>query len=269
MCACPRFPTGVRPFEPRLLRRDPEEPTEEEHPEPAVVEVEPQVENDVAHLPQVLLDLQAFMSITEIDRFSEMAVRTFSRAMKAELCLLLTPPEESGQLSIATGYDLISEQHLDGRSIHAEAIPVIAQAMERKQSVDLPAQSQAPDLFGLQQSLFLDRTGAVLFSPILAGVELIGGLVLFVIRPLMNCWRLEGMASFVETRVPKLNGNLSSALYFGQHFDNLVQSRQFSQPLMMQTASVAEGVLSRSSWTLIVPFPSSCLRGQRPGSPKE
>jgi signal transduction histidine kinase len=145
---------------------------------PAGAEVEHPIENDAAHLPQVLLDLQAFMTTTQLDRFSEMAVRTFGRAMKAELCILLTPPEESGQLSIATGYDLISERHLDGRTISTDEIPIIMQAMERKQSVDLPAQSQAPDLTGLQRSLFLDRTGAVLFSPILDGTDLLGGFVL-------------------------------------------------------------------------------------------
>jgi signal transduction histidine kinase len=147
-------------------------------PSPPSVDVEQPIENDAAHLPQVLLDLQAFMATTQLDHFTEMAVRTFGRAMKAELCILLTPPEETGQLSIATGYDLISEQHLDGRTIHTDDIPVLMQAMERKQSVDLPAQSQAPDLAGLQRSLFLDQTGAILFTPILDGTDLIGGFVL-------------------------------------------------------------------------------------------
>ncbi len=145
-------------------------------PDTSVDEITPQVDNDVAHLPQVLLDLQAFLASTQLDQLSEMAVRTFGRVMKAELCILLTPPEQAGQLSIATGYDLISERHLDGRPISVEDIPVIVQAMERKQSVDLPALSQAPDLAGLQRSLFLDRTGAILFSPVLDGSELLGGL---------------------------------------------------------------------------------------------
>ncbi len=157
------------------------------HPEPkadpgeagaAAIEVQPTDDNNVAHLPQVLLDLQAFTAASQLDQFSDMAVRTFGRAMKAELCLLLTPPEDSGQLSIATGYDLISERHLEGRPLKTEDIPVIAQAMERKQSVDLSAQSQAPDLAGLKRALFLDRTGAVLFTPILDGAELLGGLAL-------------------------------------------------------------------------------------------
>lgn len=142
------------------------------------VEVKPEHENDVAHLPQVLLDLQAFNAATQLDQFSDMAVRTFGRAMKAELCILLTPPEDSGQLSIATGYDLISERHLDGRSLKSEELPIIVQAMERRQSVDLPAQSQAPDLQTLKRSLFLDQAGAVLFSPIMDGNVLLGGLAL-------------------------------------------------------------------------------------------
>ncbi len=135
-------------------------------------------ENDVAHLPQVILDLQAFMASDRLDTFSEMAVRTIGRAMKAELCLLLTPPDDAGRLSIATGFDLISEKHLDGRSLTIEELPIIAQAMERKQAVDLPAQSQAPDITALQRSLFLNRTGAVLFVPILDRTELLGGVVL-------------------------------------------------------------------------------------------
>jgi signal transduction histidine kinase len=118
------------------------------------------------------------MQADRLDGLAETAVRTFARVMKAEMCILLTPPDKSGQLSMATGYDLISERHLDGRVMRLEDIPVIAQAMERKQSVDLPSQSQAPDLLGLQRALYLERTGAVLFSPILDHGELLGGLVL-------------------------------------------------------------------------------------------
>jgi signal transduction histidine kinase len=136
------------------------------------------VENDVAHLPQVLLDLHAFMLSDRLDTFSEMAVRTIGRAMKAELCILMTPPDENGQLSIAAGFDLISERYIEGRPIHSEQIPVLAQAMERKQAVDLPAQSQAPDLKGLAQALFLPQAGAILFAPILDGTHLIGGISL-------------------------------------------------------------------------------------------
>ena len=153
-------------------------PSEAEPPAPALEPVEAPSENDVAHMPQVLLDLHAFMAADRLDRLAEMTVRSFARAMKAELCVLLTPPEESGQLSIAAGYDLISERHLDGRPLTTEDIPVIAQAMERKQSVDLPAQSQAPDLIGLQNALFLEHTGAILFTPILDDKELLGGIVL-------------------------------------------------------------------------------------------
>jgi signal transduction histidine kinase len=140
--------------------------------------VEAPDENDVAQLPQVLLDLRAFMATERLDALSEIAVRMIGRTMKAELCILITAPEDSGQLSIAAGYDLISERHLEGTTLTTEDIPVLAQAMERKQSLDLPAQSQAPDLQGLQKLLFLDRAGAVLFAPILDDSELLGGLIL-------------------------------------------------------------------------------------------
>jgi signal transduction histidine kinase len=135
-------------------------------------------ETDIAHLPQVLLDLHAFMLADRLDTFSEMAVRTIGRVMKAELCILLTPPDENGQISIATGFDLISERYLDGRLITSDRIPIITQAMERKQAVDLPAQSQAPDLKGLAEALFLQHTGAILFAPILDGTDLLGGITL-------------------------------------------------------------------------------------------
>jgi signal transduction histidine kinase len=151
---------------------------QQESPAPAPIPVEPAIDLESAHLPQVLLDLQAFMAADRLDTLAEMAVRTIGRAMKAELCILLTPPEKSGQLSMATGYDLISERHLDGRTLTIEDIPVIAQAMERKQSVDLPSQSQAPDLLGLQKALFLQQTGAVLFAPVLDGGVLLGGFIL-------------------------------------------------------------------------------------------
>ncbi|TFH37799.1 MAG: HAMP domain-containing histidine kinase [Anaerolineales bacterium] len=202
-------------------------------------------ENDIEHLPQVLLDLRALLTADRLDRLSEMAVRTFARAMKAELCILLTPPTDSGQLSIAAGYDLISERFLDGRTLSSEDIPVIIQAMERKRSVDLPAQSQAPDILGLQKALFLARTGPILFSPILDRTELLGGIALLspfarTRWPLTSQRALEKLAEFFTERVQAIQA---------QEVREIIPDRYYNSEIDTTRREVERLVLDNSRLT--------------------
>lgn len=99
-------------------------------------------------------------------------------AMRAEMCLLLSPPDRQGKFSIAMGFDLIREKTLPGASLNMKTCPVIHAAFVKQQSLRLPPTSKAPDLETLRNKLQLPSTGPLLLAPLIDEGRLIGGLLL-------------------------------------------------------------------------------------------
>ncbi len=102
-----------------------------------------------------------------------------SRAFKADLCLVLTPPSH-GKLSIACAYDLIRESVLPGTTLPSERVPVLTAALDRRRPLRLPASSTSSDLKTLAQALNMSHTGPLLATPLDPGEDtpIAGGLLL-------------------------------------------------------------------------------------------
>ena len=153
--------------------------------EPEEVEVAPGTEGSASARQAPLTDIRqvaarAFelMDADTPEDLACQAVQAVAEAMRAEFCLLLGPPTESGEVVLATGYDLIREEPIEGRSLNAGGLPVLNAALSRHRSLSLPARSQAPDLETLRVSLGLDKAGAALLAPVLDNGRLHGGLLL-------------------------------------------------------------------------------------------
>ena len=133
---------------------------------------------EVQFLPRVFTSVYDVFQAKEPSDLADAAVRSAAYSMKAEICLLLTPPETLEYLSVATGFDLIREQHLEGQAFNTTDLPVISNALRRQRSLILPAESPAPDLVTLRQGLNLTKTGPILFAPLTSGGHVFGGLLL-------------------------------------------------------------------------------------------
>jgi len=144
--------------------------------EPPVTTQAPDLE--LQFLPKVFTSVYDVFQAKELGDLADAAVRGAAFSMKAEICLLLTPPETLEHLSVATGFDLIREQHIEGQSFNTTDLPVIVNALRRQRSLILPAESNAPDLITLRQGLNLTKTGPLLFAPLTSGEHVIGGLLL-------------------------------------------------------------------------------------------
>jgi signal transduction histidine kinase len=92
--------------------------------------------------------------------------RSIASALLADICLLLTPPDEHGDMIIQCGFDLIREDYLPGASLSSRAAPLIATALNRGVPLRLPASSTSEDLRTLGDCLHLDRSGHLLVTPI-------------------------------------------------------------------------------------------------------
>jgi signal transduction histidine kinase len=109
-----------------------------------------------------LLSLAAEVDPTKI---GQAMTRGIAQAMLADLCFLITLAEDKS-LAISCGYDLIREEYLGGTRVDREAIPLLANALQRGRPLRLPASSTSSDLKGLGKMLGLSNPGHLLSIPI-------------------------------------------------------------------------------------------------------
>jgi signal transduction histidine kinase len=127
--------------------------------------------------------LESFVSVGSEDdpgKICQSLTRAVSTALLADICLLLTPPDERGEMLLQCGYDLIREESLPGGSISQRNAPLIATALNRGLPLRLPASSTSEDLRTLGNSLHLERPGHLLVTPVVTaeGKPLAGILLL-------------------------------------------------------------------------------------------
>jgi signal transduction histidine kinase len=162
-------------------------------------------------VPLAILDeLSELISAEEISDFASAVVKGVAELTKAELCLLLTPPDLMGQFSVATGYDLIREQPLPGAALDDKSCPVIASALTQHRTLQLPAASKSPDVQTLQEKLNFRTTGPALLVPLTTKGAVQGGILL--LSPYTHrSWNaeeqhtLEQVASHLAQRIIQLN----------------------------------------------------------------
>jgi len=142
---------------------------------------------------EILAEIIPLINAEKTSELATSIVKSLAASMRAELCLLLTAPDPSGQFTIATAYDLIRERHLPGAALDSKNCPVITTALTRHRSLRLPAGSKSPDVQTLQAKLNIESIGPSLLVPLIAEEEVQGGVMLlspYTRRP----WRAEDQA---------------------------------------------------------------------------
>lgn len=105
------------------------------------------------------------------------AVRAVARLLRAEYTLLLTPPDESGHFAIDIGYDLISEQYVQGAPLDSQRAPIFHAALSQHRTLVLPARSRSPDMQAVQAALVLETTGPAMLVPMVLDGRLYGAIL--------------------------------------------------------------------------------------------
>jgi signal transduction histidine kinase len=118
------------------------------------------------------------LSIHDPDNLGNQAVKALAEIVRAEYCLLVTPPDDRDQFAIAVGYDLIREQYVPGSPLDGESCPVLLATLSQQRSLNLSTHSRSPDVIALQSALQLPSTGPILIVPIATSGQLLGGFVL-------------------------------------------------------------------------------------------
>jgi signal transduction histidine kinase len=128
--------------------------------------------------PKTLSSLLALAAEVDAGKINQHIVRAVAQAMLADLCFLIFIGDDKNTLFIASGYDLIREENLDGGLMNKDSVPMLANAVLRGRSLRLPASTTSSDLKGLGDMLGLSNPGNLLNVPIMNDKGTFGSVLL-------------------------------------------------------------------------------------------
>jgi signal transduction histidine kinase len=170
------------------------------------------------------------------DKLSEAITRAIAQTMLADLCFLIYLTDNNTQMQIASGYDLIREENLEGGSMNKTMIPMLTNALQRGRPLRLPASSTSADIKGLSDLLGLANPGHLMSVPIVTSdKDPLGGVLL--LSPYSNrLWSAEDQAFLTNIAV-----SLVPIIQRGQKMSSLeVKSEQAKQALDVAQARVQD-----------------------------
>jgi signal transduction histidine kinase len=144
--------------------------------------------------PKTFHALLALAGESQSDRVSQAITRAIAQTMLADLCFLIYLTDNNNQMQIASGYDLIREENLEGGSLNKNLIPMLTNALQRGRPLRLPSSSTSADIKGLSDLLGLNNPGHILSVPIVTPEkDPLGGVLL--LSPYSNrLWSAEDQA---------------------------------------------------------------------------
>ena len=144
--------------------------------------------------PKTFHALLALAAETNPEKVSEAITRGIAQTLLADLCFLIYLTDNKNELVLASGYDLIREENLEGASMNKNNIPMLTNAIQRGRPLRLPASSTSADIKGLGDLLGLSNPGHMMSVPITTPEkETLGGIL--VLSPYSErAWRAEDQA---------------------------------------------------------------------------
>lgn len=208
-----RFPTPAIARAPVKKTKGPDEPIQERR----------RYSTD----PKTFHAMMSLAAENDETKIGQALTRGIAQAMLADLCFLLTLSDDKS-LMIACGYDLIREENLGGTTVDRDAIPLLANAIQRGRPLRLPASSTSSDLKGLGQILSLTNPGHLLSVPITSReYGPLGGIL--ILSPYSNrLWNAEDQAylSNVSTLfLPILERGQHTAALEAEHDQSIQETR--------------------------------------------
>ncbi|GAB4419670.1 MAG: hypothetical protein Kow002_07460 [Anaerolineales bacterium] len=144
--------------------------------------------------PKTFHALLSLAAETSAEKINHNITRGVAQALLADLCFLIYLTDDKNQMVIASGYDLIREENLEGSSMDKSSIPMLTNSLQRGRPLRLPASSTSADVQGLSELLGLSNPGHMMAVPIVTeNKETLGGVL--VLSPYSErAWRAEDQA---------------------------------------------------------------------------
>jgi len=116
--------------------------------------------------PATLKALLALSSETNPDLLYPDIARALAHLFQADLCLLVSPPDERGELQVRSGFNRPKDEVIAPLTINGRLTPMLKQALQRGRTLRLPSSSTSGDLLGLAQAVGLNQAGNLLAVPV-------------------------------------------------------------------------------------------------------
>ncbi len=186
--------------------------------------------------PKTFHALLALAGESSADKLSQAITRAIAQTLLADLCFLIYLTDNNNQMQIASGYDLIREENLEGGSLNKTVIPMLTNALQRGRPLRLPSSSTSADIKGLSDMLGLTNPGHLLSVPIITPEkEPLGGVLL--LSPYSNrLWSAEDQAFLTNIAV-----SLVPIIQRGQKMTSLeIKGEQTKQALDVAQSRVTD-----------------------------
>ena len=186
--------------------------------------------------PKTFHALLALAGESATDKLSQAITRAIAQTMLADLCFLIYLTDNNSQMQIASGYDLIREENLEGGSLNKAVIPMLTNALQRGRPLRLPSSSTSADIKGLSDLLGLANPGHLMSVPIITpDKEPLGGVLL--LSPYSNrLWSAEDQAFLTNIAI-----SLVPIIQRGQKMSSLeIKGEQVQQALDVAQSRVAD-----------------------------
>ena len=118
--------------------------------------------------PALIQSLMTLGGEKDLARIAQVITQAISSAVPAEVCLLVSPPDEDDNINVYCGYDQVRERLLEGFTIRGLTIPNVTSAIQDGIEQSLSADSMAPDPGVLSKALKLGQNGCLHAAPVLA-----------------------------------------------------------------------------------------------------
>lgn len=185
--------------------------------------------------PKTLQSLLTLAAETDPASINQYIARSVAQAMLADLCFLLYLDEDKSSIFIATGYDLIREENLEGGIMKKDDVPMLANAVLRGKSLRLPSSATSSDLKGLGEMLGLSNAGNVLNVPIPSEKGILGSILL--LSPYSNrVWSADD-----QTFLANIASSFVSIVERGKRINEIQRDRERA----LHSAEDAQAQLAR------------------------
>lgn len=144
--------------------------------------------------PKTFHAMLALAAETAPSRISQTLARAIAQTMLADLCFLIYLTDNNNQLIIASGYDLIREETLEGGSLNKNMIPMLANSIQRGRPLRMPASSTSADIRGLGEMLGLPSPGHLISVPIVTPEKDVLGSVMLLSPYSNRLWSADDQA---------------------------------------------------------------------------
>jgi len=118
--------------------------------------------------PKAAAALASLSTTASLEELAQLMLLAVAQTFRADLSLLLTPPDPSGIASIAGGYDLIREKFLPGASLPLSEVPEVASALYQGQSALLFPDPHRAQIRYLAVSVGVDHVGPAFVAPFIS-----------------------------------------------------------------------------------------------------